>query len=503
MKNLLSNLPQKTAGLMLLAYMTGAAMAGALAQGKNENDPGARGHQGLKVVVNPSNIVVAVSEEVQFEAYILDRDGTRIDTVFTWSVDGEFGSIDTQTGLFTALARGRGFVLAVAGDLSGKARINVRWDTTNQERAGGSRMLIMPEDTVIVVGDQVEYEAFIVDSSGAFIDTADVDWELKGRNVGILDENGLFTATNRGIGIIKAGEQGYAAMTKVIVTTSEHLASEDSVRFRFKHRDGDQIGNIRRQGENDILKISGLPFPLNVLNGGEIVFPPGCLDENIFIDISISDLAQVSTEDSTVTYAARILNGISFDVYVDGELRNPYYFEEPVGLILPFKQSLIEQLGLSVDDLWMFFYSDSADFDGDGITNVVVDSTKNKIYAEVIHFSTLLVADKSYWTSTGIQSQSIQPHACRLYANYPNPFNPETFIRFDLAMNERQEVSVIIYNLMGQKVRTLVQGSFSPGVHTVAWDGKDDDGLPLGSGMYIYQLKTGSICQTRQMVLIR
>ena len=83
----------------------------------------------LKVIVEPSDAQVIIGEQVQFTASLVDTQGTVIDTTFLWSVDGDFGTIDETTGLFEALEKGNGFVFATAGDLSGKAHVNVKQDT--------------------------------------------------------------------------------------------------------------------------------------------------------------------------------------------------------------------------------------------------------------------------------------------------------------------------------------------------------------------------------------
>jgi hypothetical protein len=71
------------------------------------------------------------------------------------------------------------------------------------------------------------------------------------------------------------------------------------------------------------------------------------------------------------------------------------------------------------------------------------------------------------------------PDAFTLSQNFPNPFNPETTIRFDLPRSE--EIELAVYNLSGQKVATLAHGLRAAGAYTVRWDGRDDDGRELAS----------------------
>ena len=93
------------------------------------------------------------------------------------------------------------------------------------------------------------------------------------------------------------------------------------------------------------------------------------------------------------------------------------------------------------------------------------------------------------------------PATLTLSQNYPNPFNPETTIRFDLAQS--QETELAIYNLSAQRVATLVQGHREAGSYSVRWDGVDDTGLELASGVYFYRLKAGERVETRKLLLLR
>jgi subtilisin family serine protease len=93
------------------------------------------------------------------------------------------------------------------------------------------------------------------------------------------------------------------------------------------------------------------------------------------------------------------------------------------------------------------------------------------------------------------------PLTNELRQNYPNPFNPHTQISFHLAA--AGEVELLVFNLLGQKVRTLISGKHVAGVHMVEWDGRDDFGKLLSSGVYLYQIKSASFSQTRKMVWMK
>lgn len=103
---------------------------------------------------------------------------------------------------------------------------------------------------------------------------------------------------------------------------------------------------------------------------------------------------------------------------------------------------------------------------------------------------------------TGIDNEhSNLPSELKLNQNYPNPFNPETEISFQLP--EANHVVIKIYNVRGEEIRTLTDGQYQVGGHQIRWDGKDNNGNLVPSGVYLYQLKSGSTTQIKKMTLIR
>jgi len=88
-----------------------------------------------------------------------------------------------------------------------------------------------------------------------------------------------------------------------------------------------------------------------------------------------------------------------------------------------------------------------------------------------------------------------------LHQNYPNPFNTSTVIKFDL--DQPASVKLDIYNILGQKVATLLNTSLPAGFHQVEWDGKNDNGQNVVSGMYFYRLITGDLARTKKMAFLK
>ena len=88
-----------------------------------------------------------------------------------------------------------------------------------------------------------------------------------------------------------------------------------------------------------------------------------------------------------------------------------------------------------------------------------------------------------------------------LFQNYPNPFNSRTYIRF--ALSSRSQVKIEIFNILGQKIRTLIDENSGSGFREVSWDGKDDKGRQSSSGIYFYKIKTEKFSRSRKMLLLK
>ena len=105
---------------------------------------------------------------------------------------------------------------------------------------------------------------------------------------------------------------------------------------------------------------------------------------------------------------------------------------------------------------------------------------------------------------TDITDKSKTPQEFALHPNYPNPFNPSTTIIYQLPADRASyDVRLVIYDVRGRMVATLVSREQSPGNYSVQWNGRDQYGKPVSSGMYFYTLTAGDYHQTRKMILMR
>ena len=93
-------------------------------------------------------------------------------------------------------------------------------------------------------------------------------------------------------------------------------------------------------------------------------------------------------------------------------------------------------------------------------------------------------------TFTGIAHRENRPSGFELYQNYPNPFNPSTTIAYSLP--EKSSVEITIFNLQGREIKSFAMGAQSPGVQHIIWNGTDERGSSISSGVYIYRVRASA-----------
>ena len=130
----------------------------------------------------------------------------------------------------------------------------------------------------------------------------------------------------------------------------------------------------------------------------------------------------------------------------------------------------------------------------------------NDVAVDPLDPSTLYVATSAGLFSlesrpTSVAVEAALPRTTELLSSYPNPFNASTVIPFRLGAGA--DVRIDIFNLLGQRVRRLLDERRAPGLHKVSWNGTDDRGSPVSSGVYFYRLTTGEVAETRRCMLIR
>ncbi len=130
-----------------------------------------------------------------------------------------------------------------------------------------------------------------------------------------------------------------------------------------------------------------------------------------------------------------------------------------------------------------------------------VDTSRNEVSGTIVGpgvYAAFAVA-----SPTGIieEPDSDLPISVEIFQNYPNPFNPATTIAYRIP--SRTKVRIEVFNVLGQRVITLVDESQSAGDHVIQWDGKDDAGNIVSTGVYLYRIQAGEYVQTRKMLLLK
>ncbi|MCZ6818140.1 MAG: GDSL-type esterase/lipase family protein, partial [Calditrichaeota bacterium] len=123
-----------------------------------------------------------------------------------------------------------------------------------------------------------------------------------------------------------------------------------------------------------------------------------------------------------------------------------------------------------------------------------------------VQLTDVLLVSKSRTPLTDIEIENTNatpgiPTEFALFQNYPNPFNPSTQINFNLP--KKSMVTIRIYNLRGELVHTLVEKEVEPGKHKIVWNGKNQNGIPVASGVYFYRIKAGQWHDSRTMTLLK
>ncbi len=169
---------------------------------------------------------------------------------------------------------------------------------------------------------------------------------------------------------------------------------------------------------------------------------------------------------------------------VDSAVFDPWKLPQPSG------SSLLSIYTNDLTPVGRYVFTVTAQSQPGGKTAPVVEHTLDLI------LSVEEASDVDDWTD-----DFSRPQEFALFQNQPNPFNPETRISYFLSVGS--PVNISIYNVLGQKVRTLFDGYQEAGTHSLSWDGRSDDGMQLPSGIYFYRMQAGTFQETKKMTLMK
>ena len=165
------------------------------------------------------------------------------------------------------------------------------------------------------------------------------------------------------------------------------------------------------------------------------------------------------------------------------------------GFVTPDNISMMGHDGFTIEYSAFVFY----DVSSKSTFSVLVNQRDLGSQSMLLIFEFIKIL--SEFVPTSIASEQFAPNSFVLNQNWPNPFNPSTNISFTLQM--AGIVQLNIYNILGEKIKTLAIGKQSRGEHTFTWNGKNDSGMSVRSGTYIYQLNVGQLAETKKMLLSR
>ncbi len=449
-----------------------------------------------EVEILNNDLDVAVGDSVMLQAVYKDTNHMPIDTTFSWSVVPDSLGYFNSMNYFVGEKPGNGYIYATLDTLVDSVKVHVYMHKDSCDSALG-RLVIWPADTTILVGDTLQFKAMHIDTSGTATDTT-VHWEINGKSVGPFFSDGTLVALLPGMSVIKGRLLDLTATAKVtVIDTATDTTGINTIRIARVKPDG-RILPEKDLKEGDVYVMGGIPAPFNILDGGYLYFPIGSLKEDITLHIKLPSFAKF--KDDSVHFPREIINGIQFDVLVNDTLVEPYNFERPLSVALPFKRGHLKRYGISAEELSMYFAMDSVTFDTIGIKNVVVDTSANRIFGQVAHFSTLVLKKNpnAPTSQEKYEEPTNYPDRFTLYQNYPNPFNPSTTIRFNLPV--ATHIRLTIYNILGEEVAILVNGVRNAGTHIVTFEAED---FRMSTGVYFYRLEAGTFVQSRKMILIK
>ncbi len=148
-----------------------------------------------------------------------------------------------------------------------------------------------------------------------------------------------------------------------------------------------------------------------------------------------------------------------------------------------------------------WFVNDEVQTEVDSTFTYSVNSTGNIEIKGMIYDGT--DSDSTVWTiiSTSDIADGMIPIKTELHQNYPNPFNPSTTINYDL--KKEGQVQILVYNTNGALVRSLLDKKQVAGYHSISWNGKDNFGKSVSSGLYIYKMKAGGFNKVLRAMMVK
>lgn len=288
------------------------------------------------------------------------------------------------------------------------------------------------------------------------------------------------------IGSSKAGEYWGTGKASVFFggdpmdTIPDFTFWGDSIEFRNFGRNVALAGDVNSDDVPDILmgntKKTKLFFGNSVLDTNSyITLPVGCSISSAG-DINLDSYSDVIASDDKFPQSTYIFYG-GIDM------------NEEADIILKAEDTTLAGFGIKIADLW--------DINRDGYNEIMISSSGDTLRQGIIFIFT--ANPTSIKEPIGVDEKS----SFSLSHNYPNPFNHFTSISYFFNSSSKKSVQLRIYNILGEKIKTLVDEYRESGEHRAIWDATDDSGAKVASGVYFYIIKIGNLSQMRKMVFLK
>ena len=236
------------------------------------------------------------------------------------------------------------------------------------------------------------------------------------------------------------------------------------------------------------------------------------LSAGLFLDFDIDRFNDQIGFDSMLDMMYQYCPGQNIYIGIVGLSNNPFAFkaavngtEEKSGFTSLEKYQLVCCQGINIEEAasgdWYFALSNTSlrieGFEHKKIAMAILaasnlDDLRSMAFAAMAEYDLILEVEEELLAL---------PDKAKLYQNYPNPFNPATTISF--ALRNSQHVNLAVYNVTGQLVRLLQSGDMETGRHEIIWDGTDDNGHGVASGVYFYKLTTEDHTEAKKMMLVK
>ena len=216
------------------------------------------------------------------------------------------------------------------------------------------------------------------------------------------------------------------------------------------------------------------------------------------------ELCIVISDDSGETWSdIRYINANPNDAVIDPANHYDGNYAPEFEDMLPVSISLGDELEIVSNELGNyhaklnFVFMDDEDYgSASGQTAGGGDLTNS-----ALRYAAFDIEFQEEWDGVSTNEVTVTPDADLLAQNYPNPFNPTTTIAYNMVADGN--VSIEVFNIKGQKVKTLINEHTVAGDHTIVWDGTDNNSHKVSSGMYFYKMKSSNYTSTKKMILMK